>query len=305
MRRFVLAELVTMLLFACSRMPAAEAGAPAARIALQPVPRWYPYGDAYKAWQQDRPLVFAAVHNSVPRDHLAERMERFKACGLNTLMWCKPTKGLHMFAAAHQAGLEWSCGSRGGTEAIATALGIPGCSFVIAGDEPSREDELPGIAVITDWVRENHPDKPVFANLSITKIDHDLYIETCRPDIFSFDHYPLQRDGQTHDHYLHNLAWGLQTARKYRLPYWMYLQSYGREASNPKYAFRVPDEADLRFLVFSFLAHGGTGMLRRPCLLSCDSPCGREASGDTSSGAALASNWQRATPRQWLAQTEP
>lgn len=261
MRKLFLAELVIMLVLACSHIAVAEEGAHAAEVAPKPGSRWYPYADRYNAWQQDRPLLLAALHNSVPRDHLAERTERFKAAGLNTLIWWKPANALHVFEAAHKAGLEWACGSVGGTKAITAAMRIPGCSFVMAGDEPSREDELPRIAAIADWVQKKHPDKPVFSNLSISKIDHDLYVEKCRPDVFSFDHYPLQRDGQTHDHYLYNVAWGLQTVRKYRLPYWMLLQAYGREASSPKYAYRVPDEADLRFLVFSFLAHGGTGIM--------------------------------------------
>ena len=251
-----------------SRGPAGAPAASAMVIAYAvtvsggaPAPEWYPYPAKYNAWQEARPFLMAAMHNCVPRDHLAERTRRFQAAGLNTLIWCKPHRALHAFEAANNAGLEWACGSRGGTEAIAAAMEIPGCSFVLAGDEPSRAEELPEIAAISDWVRKEHPQIPVFANLSITKIDHDLYVETCRPDVFSFDHYPLQRDGRTHDNDLYDLAWGLQTARRYQLPYWMYIQAMGREAEKARSAYRIPDEADMRFLAFSFLAHGGTGIM--------------------------------------------
>ncbi len=222
---------------------------------------WYPYGEKYDNWQKSRPFMLGGVHNSVPRDHLVERMERFKAAGLNTVLWWKPANAMHVFETAHKVGLQWACGYVGGPAAIEPAMRIPGCAFVLAGDEPSRPEELPKIAEAADWVRKTYPEVLVFANLSITKIDHDSYIEQCKPDLFSFDHYPLRRDGEEHGHYLYNVNWGRSTARKYRLPYWMFLQAFGREEPKPSYAYRIPDEADMRYLVFSFLGHGGTGIL--------------------------------------------
>ena len=113
------------------------------------------------------------------------------------------------------------------------------------------------------WVHENHPDVLAFAILSIGKIDLNRYIETSKPDVFCYDYYLLRRDGTTANHYLHWVNVGREAARKHRLPYWMVLQSYGREAEEdegPAYAKRIPDEADMRFLAFSLLAHGGIGM---------------------------------------------
>ena len=203
----------------------------------------------------------SALHNSVPTDRLPERMARFKAAGLNNLCWGKPARAVHMFRAAHEAGLEWSCWSRGGIEAVRRAMTVPGNSFIMAGDEPGNEEELARIAAMTTQLRQAFPQTLVFANLSIAAVDHDRYVETCEPDVFSFDHYPLQRNGETQDTYLYNLAWGRQTAMKHRLPYWMYLQAYGRQEEKPSYAYRVPAEADMRFLVYTFLAHGGTGIM--------------------------------------------
>ena len=51
---------------------------------------WYAYPPTYGRWQARRPLLFAALHNSVPTDRLPDRMQRFKAAGLNTLIWWKP-----------------------------------------------------------------------------------------------------------------------------------------------------------------------------------------------------------------------
>lgn len=109
-------------------------------------------------------------------------------------------------------------------------------------------------------MRENYPDIPQFVQLSITKADHDVVIETAKPDIFSFDQYPLYADGSLDEHYLYNVMWARQTAQKYTLPYWMWLQSFGRSVNKLATDLRMPDEADIRFLVFTLLAHGGTGI---------------------------------------------
>ena len=222
---------------------------------------WYAYPEAYEQWQADRPFALSGLHNSVPTDRLPERMERFKAAGLNNFCWAKPANALHMFQAAHEAGLDWSCWSRGGTGAVSQAMAIPGNSWIMAGDEPGTTQDVIEIADMADWVRQTYPGRPVFANLSLPEIDHHFLVAEVQPDIFSFDHYPLQRDGQTQSHYLYNVNWGRQTAMQHALPFWMYLQAFGREESNPSYAYRIPDQSDLRFLVFSFLAHGGTGIM--------------------------------------------
>ena len=222
---------------------------------------WYPYPETYNRWQKSRPFLLSALHNSVPTDRLAERMERFKAAGLNTFCWSKPWNAMHMYRAAHAAGLEWACWLPARPPSgVKEFMSIPGNSFIQVGDEPNTEEDLDRIAEVTKWVREHYPDRPVFGNLSIADVDHDTYVEKVKPDVFSFDHYPLQRNGETHTHYLYNLNWGRRTAIKHGLPYWMYLQTFGRTAERASYAYRVPDEADLRFLVYTFLAHGGAGI---------------------------------------------
>ncbi|MAE62663.1 MAG: hypothetical protein CMJ18_00200 [Phycisphaeraceae bacterium] len=220
---------------------------------------WYAFSDKYERWQKDRPFVLGALHNSVPEDHALERAHRLKAAGCNTLIWWKPGNAVHMFAAAREAGIGWACGSVGGLKTIGEAMKVDGNAFIMVGDEPG-DDELEEIAALTDEVRATYPRTPLFTNLSFMKVSHDRYVELCRPDILSFDHYPLLRNGTTQESYLYNVAWGRHSARKYRLPYWLFLQAYGREEEKPSYAYRVPDQADLRFLVFTHLAHGGAGI---------------------------------------------
>ena len=222
---------------------------------------WYPYPDTYTAWQAERPFLIAGLHNSVPTDRLPERMARMRAAGINTFSWSKPWNAKHFYEAASEAGLEWAGWLKpGNADLDDDFMRIPGCSFLQVGDEPNREDELIEIGETVEAVRNRYPHIPVFCNLSIAGVDHHRYVELVNPDLFMFDHYPLQRNGETQDHYLYNLNWGRQTAMTYKLPYWMYLQAWGRVEEKPTYAYRIPDEADLRFLVFTFLAHGGTGI---------------------------------------------
>ena len=221
---------------------------------------WYPYSEKYTAWQEDRPILLSGLHNAVPTDHMPERAERMKACGLNAVFWMKPHRGMHLFQAAHDVEMEWGAGARVSSNDFVEVMKIPGNAYIMTGDEPGTDEEVEEMAHFTEWVKHAYPDAIAFGNLSITKYDHDTYMELVKPDVFSFDHYPLQRNGETQDYYLYNLAWGRQTAMKYKVPYWMWLQSFGREEEKPSYAYRIPDEADMRFLVFTALAHGVNGI---------------------------------------------
>ncbi|MAE64274.1 MAG: hypothetical protein CMJ18_08360 [Phycisphaeraceae bacterium] len=221
---------------------------------------WYPYSDKYNRWQAERPFLMAGLHNSVPKDKLDLRISRFRDAGLNTFIWAKPWNAMEYFREAHRQGIEWACWGRDNPDAVVEAMKIPGNSFVMSGDEPSGREKFEKHVRMSEWVRRTYPDTIQFINLSITKIDHDEMVAKCGPDVFSFDHYPLARDGTTHKHYLFDLDWGRHTAMQYRLPYWIYLQSYGRVEEKRDYAYRNPDEADMRFLVYTFLAHGGTGI---------------------------------------------
>lgn len=221
---------------------------------------WYPFSEKYNAWQAERPMMYGALHNSVPQDHIAERIDRIKAGGYNTILWWKPHNALHMFEGAYEAGLEWGCGEIGGIEAIQTAENIPGMSIIFAGDEP-HDEELPPLAEVAEKTRERYPDVLSFSNLSITNSNHDDYVKLIKPDVFSFDVYPFFRDGSTYEHWFHSLEWCRISARKHKLPYWAWMQAFGRTSEGDTgQPYRIPDEADIRFNIFTFLAHGGQGM---------------------------------------------
>jgi hypothetical protein len=228
---------------------------------LHPSLAWHPYPETYAHWQSTRPFLVMGLHNSVPSNRLPERIDRFKAAGLNNLSWKTPLDALHMFQAANSGSLQWSCGANGGTNAIAQALAIAGNSFVQAGDEPVSAVEVLDAATVAAWVRANHPERPVLVNLSIYEYDHGDVISQVQPDMISIAQYPLLRDGTTQSNYLYHVDWARQSAVEHSLPLWMFLQARGQDDANPADALRIPDAADLRFLVYTFLAHGGTGIL--------------------------------------------
>ena len=243
---------------------------------------WYPYGRRYTQWQKTRPLLFGAVHNAVPRDRLPERIARFKAAGLNMLMTIKPPKGEHFHKAADEAGLAWATwhperfasatwkinnpgtplDGADGKKLFTHVLRTPGCAFVQVSDGPKEEKHLDDIAAFSQWLRRTYPDILVFASLSIAKIDHDLFVKKTRPDVFSYYKYPLYQGGEADmREFLWHMKWARDSARKHRLPFWMYLQAWGVTTPSGNERLRHPHEADLRYVVFTFLAHGGNGAM--------------------------------------------
>ena len=252
-------------------------------VTTLPASAWYPFSERYTEWQANRPLTYGAYHNATPKDHVDDRMARFKAAGLNTFVWIKPQNGMHFFEAAHEQGVGWITGlgvpsdqiPQEGEEwaeslrvpALDEALAIGGCSGIIVTDEPNTRSLTPeqkdrlfaDTRGRIDWVRTAFPEVLSFANLSFFKIDRERYLEECQPDVFCYDMYPLLRGGETHSNYCEVLHKARSLTMHYRIPFWMILQSFGREGDGEPY--RLPGEADERFLAFSLLAHGGCGML--------------------------------------------
>ena len=241
---------------------------------------WYPYSDRYQKWQSQRPMMIGGYHNCLPRDHLPERLARFKAAGLNTLVSTEYHAD-HFHRAAEDAGLEWATvhpnrfaspdwrvlnpdlpyyGSTA-LEAFEHVFQTPGSAFIQVGDGPKAEVHLDYIAAFNQAARQRWPDILTFSCLSIDKIDHDLYVEKTQPDVFNYFHYPLAEEGHELRGYLPDLRKARDSARKHHLPFWMFLQAWGADRQTPEESKRIPDEADTRYLFFTLLAHGGNGAI--------------------------------------------
>ena len=222
---------------------------------------WYPYGLRYSEWQRHHPFTFAAVHGAVPEDYLSERIARFEAAGLNTFVCWDPCEATDYYSNANSAALQWACGHESGIGGIDGALAGGGGVFVLAGNSPVNSGDLPAIASVIDHVHTHYPDLIAFANLSFTGVDPCEYVDTCNPDVVCFSQQPMLFDGSDQTNYLSNVNSGREFCRERALPYWMILQANGCGGIGVCNAFRIPGEADLRYLVYTFLAHGGKGII--------------------------------------------
>ncbi len=257
--------------------------------------QWFPYAERYEAWQAKRPFTMAGVHNTMAADHLPQRIAHFKAAGLNTFFSSEAHNAGAWHAAAHDAGLQWatehperfvspdwkvtnpasSYVGLSSNESLARAIEeTPGCAFIKAGDGPKTEAHLDNIAAFTEWMHAHYPDVLVLTCLSIqqldaeiTDYDEDRFVERTRPDVFAYFNYPLRVDDEF-PKFLSQMRRARDAARRNRLPVWMYVQTWEQPPMRPDGTMRdpdgwlrLPDEADLRYLLFTFLAHGGNGVM--------------------------------------------
>ena len=226
---------------------------------------WYPYGQRYETWQKARPMTFGGWHNCTAADGRAgDRVARFKAAGLNDLLWVKPNRP-EWFRAAHDAGLSWRTSMRGSKKKLTELLqGTPGCAALVTAYGPyDTEDDLADLADWADWTRETFPDVLSYAMLVDRDFDYGRYIETCRPDILAVENFPIDKKAVTNPWYFVWLAKVAEAARRNHLPLWVTVQSFNAMTATPRmpsFAGSRLDEADMRFQVFLSLAHGATGV---------------------------------------------
>ena len=76
-----------------------------------------------------------------------------------------------------------------------------------------------------------------------------------------FSQDPLLFSGVDLTNYLADVASMRQIAQNNSLPFWMMLQCQGCTAVAPCGVHRIPDAGDLRYLAYTFLAHGGQGII--------------------------------------------
>lgn len=256
---------------------------------------WYSYPERYVAWQANRPFMMAALHNTFPTDHIPERIARFKAAGLNTLFTLEPHNSVAWHQAAHEAGLQWASehpvrfvtpdwkvvnpasplNGLAVNEMLSRVLQTPGLAFIKAGDGPKTDEHLDNIATFTKWMHAEFPDALVLTCLSIaqlsvglTEYDADRYVEKAKPDVFAYFRYPLRSGYEDAPEFLVQMREARDAARRNQLPAWMYVQTWGQPRfredgteREPDAWLRLADESDLRYLTFTFLAHGGNGLM--------------------------------------------
>lgn len=132
-------------------------------------------------------------------------------------------------------------------------------------DEPAP-NLFPGLAKVASLIHEMAPGKWAYINLFPNYADMNQlgmnsyneylqkFIATCRPTILSYDHYALMDDGSLRNGYWQNLEQMRTAARANKLPFWQIVLSVAH------FNYRELSAADLRFEVYSSLAHGARGI---------------------------------------------
>jgi hypothetical protein len=132
-------------------------------------------------------------------------------------------------------------------------------------DEPPAA-WFPGLNKVASAIRELAPGKWPYINLfpdyaenwQLGTTNYEEYLErfiaTCKPRIISYDNYSLMDDGSLRPNYWTNLEAVRRAAKKHGLEFWNIVLSVAH------FNYREPSAADLRFEVYSTLAHGGHGL---------------------------------------------
>lgn len=148
----------------------------------------------------------------------------------------------------------------------------PGLGAYYVYDEP-QEKHFHAVAAIVDRIRKRDPRHLSFVNMlpiygvpgkrgidpARTYLNFLCqYIETVKPDLLSYDYYNFfQKDGKPYDldHYFVNISVVREAARRANIPFLNIIQ-----ASTFLPDFRQPNEAELRWQVFTTVAYGGRGI---------------------------------------------
>src|SRR5262249_49725941 len=132
-------------------------------------------------------------------------------------------------------------------------------------DEPAQK-AFPKLGAINQHLLKKDPDHPPYACLfpnycpahRLGSRDYDdhvtNFIETVRPALLSWDHYALKRDG-LRSTYFANLELVRNKCLKANVPYAQTILSV------PHFTYRDPNEADMRWQVYTSLCYGCKGIL--------------------------------------------
>jgi hypothetical protein len=241
----------------------------------------FPYSDRYEQWSANRPFPIGAwclpLGDQARGERQvvlspAQRIDRYLGAGLNQFIAYKAHRNRSRLQEAVRVGLAWKVvtGSGGTLEqfqnqlTFAASLG-DGPDAIELFDEPANS-EVPVIVERMQWAKQRFQSggskQPLlYANLSALKIDIDQYITQVKPDVLSYDRYPLLLDGSTSSIYFKEMGLVRQKALQHNLPMWMIQQAYSRlHEPGGGELYRLPSESDMRFQAFSFLGHGGLGI---------------------------------------------
>ena len=137
-------------------------------------------------------------------------------------------------------------------------------------DEPGAQ-QFAGLGKLVDYLRQRDPAHLAYINLFPTYANNEQlgtpgatvpayqehlrrYLEQVHPALISYDHYQFTTNGDSSDYFL-NLALIRESAQSAGLPFLNIVQ-----ACTWSPGMRVPDENEMRYLVYTTLGYGAQGI---------------------------------------------
>lgn len=211
-------------------------------------------------WVRQHPLTLMGLqqwpHTFDVAEHRATNMS-------SVLVWWADGNGKQIAAPASAAGMPWHAlivdGEGDERERIPDYASVGNALGWMMGDEV--DGSMMGyFGELGDWVKANRPADLVYTNALPTYAgfpDYSAYlqqiVDTMRPDVLMYDHYPYVENLMRHD-YFQNMMLVRDKARQHNLPYWAFMQSSALGA------YRLPSKSDARMQAFTHLAAGYTGL---------------------------------------------
>ncbi len=218
---------------------------------------------AAERFQQDR----FAIGMWVPpqeRENLEARYREISEANFNLVIGNSPTAVADQLRLCDQFGLKAIIAPGGEVETWPTNRS---CWGYLLRDEPGVSD-FAELARMADDVRRQRPGRfgyvnlfPNYANarqLGVPSYEQHVaqFVSTVRPDVLSMDHYPQMRpEADSRDAYCQNLETLRRHAAEAGIPFWNFFHAM-------PFGDRIdPTEAQIRWQIYTSLAHGAKGVL--------------------------------------------
>jgi hypothetical protein len=188
-------------------------------------------------------------------DHLLH-LETLKKCGFTGVTW--PFKS-NMKQLGPPPGLPWCRWTTSDEEVTVTAEEKPYVSNLVAlqlRDEQDLNDPKV-LAAAKKWfeeTRKRHPDIILYTNQYgglLTDANMARYIETCKPDMLSFDSYPILETEDNWRSYFGDLQRYRAFSTAAGIPFQSWMQTFNGEDK-----YRNPSESELRVDIFGAWTFG-------------------------------------------------
>lgn len=197
-------------------------------------------------------------------ENLEQRYQEIADAHFNVVIGTAGTNAAAQLAICQRVGLHALVD---GSQPPAELPDGPACWGYLLTDEPNAS-AFPALAERAKAIRQAKPGRLAYVNLfpnyaSAAQLGTSTYEEHVarfmsefQPDVLSMDHYPVMRpDRDSRDSYIANLEVFRRHALAAQIPFWNYFYSM-------PFNDRIdPTEAQLRWQIFTSLAHGAKGVL--------------------------------------------